>query len=197
MCGVVLETIWYLFWQNMQEVGYSHLCNRLFCNIFLLSYFKILSATFDVLVFSRVYKFNSTETSYRLFYNPSVVFFGKEHFPYAIIALVISFIFTVIPTMILIVYTFQCFHKFLSSLQMRLNFLHTFVDPFQGCFKDGTEPGVYDCRWFSVVRLLIRVACFFLYALTLGSMYFVYATVILIMVAIYFSLSSSPLKRQQ
>ena len=157
-----------------------------FATFFLLSYVKILSATFDIFVFSRVYKFNSTEISYRLFYNPSVILFGKEHLPYAIIALVISFTFTVIPTMILIAYIFPCFHKFLSSFQMRLYFLHTFVDSFQGCFKDGTEPGVYDCRWFSVVRLLIRVACFIVYAMTLESMYFVYATVILITFAILF-----------
>ncbi len=158
-----------------------------FATFFLLSYVKILSATFDILVFTRVYKFNSTETSYRLFYNPSIVFFGKEHLPYAIVALLISFIFTVIPTMILIAYTFRCFQKFLSSFNIqRLYLLHTFIDSFQGCFKDGTEKGVYDCRWFSAVRLLLRVACYIVYAMTLGSMYFVYATIVLITAAILF-----------
>ena len=157
-----------------------------FATFFLLSYVKILSATFDILVFTRVYKFNSTETSYRLFYNPTVIFFGREHLPYAAIALTISFIFTVIPTLILIAYTFQCFQKLLSSFHIRLHSLHTFIDSFQGCFKDGTEAGVYDCRWFSAVRLLLRVACYAVYAMTLGSMYFVYATVVLIAVAILF-----------
>ena len=166
-----------------------------FATFFLLSYVKILSATFDILVFSRVYKFNSTETSYRLFYNPSVIFFGKEHLPYAIIALLISFVFNVIPTLILIVYTFQCFQKCLSSFQLQLYFLHTFIDPFQGCFKDGTEAaGVYDCRWFSALRLLLRVAFFIVYAVTLGSMYFVYATVILIAAAILF-ITIQPFKK--
>ena len=77
-----------------------------FATFFLRSYVKIMSATFDILVFTRVYKFNSTETSYRLFYNPSVVFFGKGHLPYAIVALLIYFIFTIIPTVILIAFTF-------------------------------------------------------------------------------------------
>jgi hypothetical protein len=158
-----------------------------FATFFLLSHVKILSATFDILVFTRVYKFNSTETSYRLFYNPSIVFFGKRHLPYAIVALLISFIFTVIPTIILIAYTFQCFQKFLSRFNIqRLYLLHTFIDSFQGCFKDGTEKGVYDCRWFSAVRLLLRVACYIVYAMTLGSMYFVYATIVLIAIAILF-----------
>lgn len=165
-----------------------------FATFFLLSYVKILSATFDILVFSTVYKFNSTEMSYRLFYNPSVIFFGKEHLPYVITALLIAFIFTVIPTLILIAYTFQCFQKFLSIFQIRLYFLHTFIDSFQGCFKDGTEAGIYDCRWFSAVRLLLRVACFIVYAMTLGSMYFVYATIVLITVAIFF-ITIQPFKK--
>ena len=157
-----------------------------FATFFLLSYVKIMSVTFDILVFTRVYKFNSTETSYRLFYNPSVVFFGKRHLPYAIVALLMCFIFTIIPTVILIAYTFRCFQKLLSSFNIRLYFLHTFIDSFQGCFKDGTEEGDYDCCWFSAVRLLLRVACYTVYAVTLGSMYFVYATIVLIAAAILF-----------
>ena len=115
------------------------------------------SATFDILVFTRVYKFNSTETSYRLFYNPSVVFFGKRHLPYAIVALLMCFIFTIIPTVILIAYTFQCFQKLLSSFNIRLYLLHTFIDSFQGCFKDGTdeEDYTYDCRLLSIEVVLL------------------------------------------
>ena len=35
--------------------------------------------------------------------------------------------------------------------------LHVFMDSFQGCYKDGTEPGTRDCRWFSAVPFIIRI----------------------------------------
>ena len=157
-----------------------------FATFFLLSYVKILSVTFDILVFSTVHKFNSKEVSYRLFYDPSVLLFGKEHIIYATIALLMCSLFVLLPTLILICYPFQCFHNFLSCLPFRFYFLHAFVDSFQGCFKDGTEPGVYDYRWFSAVRLLIRMACCVVYATTLGSMYFIYANILLISVSILY-----------
>ena len=35
--------------------------------------------------------------------------------------------------------------------------LHTFMDAFQGCYKDGTN-GTRDCRYFAAVYLITRVA---------------------------------------
>ena len=62
--------------------------------------------------------------------------------------------------------------------------LHTYVDSFQGCYKDGTEPGTYDCRWFSVVMLLIWSLLFIIYSLTLSVMFFSYSLIVLIIVLI-------------
>ena len=165
-----------------------------FATFFLLSYVKILSATFDILVFMPVYKFGSADVTYRLYYDPTVIFLGDQHLPYAIIAFVIFSIFIVSPTFILTLYPLQCFHKCLSHFPLRLHFLHTFVDSFQGCFKDGTEAGEWDVRWISVFRLLLRIACFVTYALTLGTMYYVYANIIFVTVAIIF-ISIQPFKK--
>ena len=60
---------------------------------------------------------------------------------------------------------------------MHWHFLHTFVDSFQGSYKDGTEPGTIDCRWFAQFGLFIRLAFFVIYALTLTSTFFVYAVI--------------------
>ena len=46
---------------------------------------------------------------------------------------------------------------------------------FQGCYKDGTEPGTVNCRWFAQLGLFIRLILFIIYVLTLTSMYFIYA----------------------
>ena len=165
-----------------------------FATFFLLSYIKIMSATFDILVFTPVYKFGSTDVTYRLFYDPTVIFLGDQHLPYAIIAFVIFSSFIVFPTMILMLYPSRCFHNCLSLFSLRLHFLHTFVDSFQGCFKDGTEAGECDVRWISVFRLLLRIVCFVTYALTLGTMYFVYANIILVTVAIIY-ITIQPFKK--
>ena len=50
-----------------------------FAAFFLLSYVKILSSSVDLLVYSPVYKYNSTDVSYRLYYDPSATLFGPFH----------------------------------------------------------------------------------------------------------------------
>ena len=78
------------------------------------------------------------------------------------------------------VYPFQFFHKFLSYFSVNWHFLHVYVDSFQGCYKDGTEPGTFDCRWFSILMLLFRPHFFIIYGFTLSMMFFVYALIVLI-----------------
>ena len=70
-------------------------------------------------------------------------------------ALVILTVFVSIPTMIATYsLSFSVISKFLSLFLLNWHFLHTFVDSFQGCYKDGTESGTFDCRGFQHVLLL-------------------------------------------
>ena len=117
---------------------------------------KILNVTADLLVSIVIYKLNSSVPMVRLYYSSSVSYFGKDHRPYAILAVVMFFLFTIIPALTLFLYSFQCSHKMLSLFPFNWHYLHAFVDSFQGCYKDGTEPGTFDCRWFAVVLLLLR-----------------------------------------
>ena len=50
---------------------------------------------------------------------------------------------------------------------MQWHILHTFMDSFYGCYKDGTEPGSKDCRWFASVFFFVR---YFLFCSTLYAM---------------------------
>ena len=77
-------------------------------------------------------------------------------------------------------YLFQFFQKFLSYFSINWHFLQVYVDSFQGCYKDGTEPGTFDCRWFSVLMLLARPLFFIIYGFALLVMFFVYALIVLI-----------------
>ena len=151
-----------------------------FATFFLLSYTKIISVTIDILVPTRIYELGSNSTRLGLYYSPTVPYFHSEHLPYAILALVLLTVFVSIPTSILILYPSPFFQRFLSLFPLNWHSLHAFVDSFQGCYKDGTEPGTFDCRWFSTSALLIRLLFFIIYGLTLSSMFFVYATIILV-----------------
>ena len=122
---------------------------------FLSSYIKILSVTVDVLTPTKIYQLSSNKSIFGLYYSPSVLYFGDQHLPYyAILAIIITTLFVSVPTIVFILYPCQFFQKFLSLFPINWHFLHAFIDSFQGCYKDGTEPGTLDCRWFSLTMIL-------------------------------------------
>ena len=121
---------------------------------------------------------------YGLYYVPSVPYFGSYHLPYAILALVLLFLFMGVPTVILLLYPFKFFQKCLTLFLINWYSLRIYVDSFQGCYKDGTEPGMFDCRWFSALMLLTRPLYFVIYGLTLSMMTFAYALILIATVLI-------------
>ena len=151
-----------------------------FATFFLLSYVKVLSVTTDLLVPTQIYQLGSNRSKFGLYYSPSVTYSGNDHLPYAILAIVIFTLFVSIPTVTLILYPFRFFQKFLLSSPFNWHFLHAFADSFQGCYKDGTEPGTFDCRWFLALMLLIRLLLFIIFSTTMCVMFFIYALIVLV-----------------
>lgn len=82
------------------------------------------------------------------------------------LAVIIMFVFVLLPITILMFYPFSCFHKILSVFPGRWYILHTFVNSFYGCYKDGTEPGSRDYRWFASVFFITRVFQYLIYTVT-------------------------------
>ena len=155
-----------------------------FATFYLLSYNKILAVTADILIPTQIYQLGSNKSMLGLYYSPSVPYFGEQHLPYAISALIMMAIFVCIPTTILILYPFKFFHNFLSLFPINWHFLHAFADSFQGCYKDGTEPGTIDCRWFSIPMLLIWPVLLIVYSLSLSVIYFVHGGIIILILLI-------------
>ena len=135
-----------------------------FATFFLLSNVKFLSISYNLLAPVIVYQLNSTgglTHSWRLYYDANLIYFGKEHLPYAILAIASLVFFVLFPILLLALYPFRWFQKLLNLFPFRWYILHTFVDSFQGCYKDGTVEGTRDCRWFSSLFFLLRVIIFF------------------------------------
>ena len=166
-----------------------------FATFFFLSYVKIISVSADILIPTQIYKLGSNKSTLRVYYTPSVEYFGHEHLPYAILALTLLALFVCIPTLTLILYPFQLFQKFLSLFPFNWHFLRAFVDSYQGCYKDGTEPGTFDCRWFASVELLVRPTFYVISGLTLSEIFLVYAMTIII-IYVMLLINFQPFKTQ-
>ena len=109
-----------------------------YASFFLLSFIKFLSVSFDLLVPTSVYELHQHGYNYtlRLFYAADVEYFGREHLPYAILAIIVSLFFVVLPVTTIILYSFAFFQRFLTLFPARwLLYLHTFMDAFQGCYN--------------------------------------------------------------
>ena len=168
-----------------------------FVTAFLLTNVKFQSVSCHLLAPVEVYHLNATGNwtySIRLFYDATVPYFGSRHLPYAIVALVMLMLFAILPVLLLVFYPFRWFQKLLNLFPFRWYILHTFVDSFYGSYKDGTQPGTRDCRWFASLFILSRLCTMFIGAYVETAMYFHFSSMILTVVALLF-LSSQPFKK--
>ena len=126
-----------------------------FATFILLSCVKFLSVSFDLLIPARLYDIHGETlgTNY-LYYDGTIEYFGKEHLPYAIVAIIMLLVFVVFPCLLLCLFPCRCFQRFLDHYGLRNLVLTTFMDVFQGCYKDGTN-GTRDCRYFAAMYIIL------------------------------------------
>ena len=58
------------------------------------------------------------------------------------------------------------------------------MDSFQGCFKDGTEPGTKDCRSFSAMPFILHFILFVVQMTTLSSVVYPYIAIVFVLTTI-------------
>ena len=135
-----------------------------YATFFLLSYGKFLSVSFDLLVPTKVYHLHGPDynSTLGLFYSADAIFLGKEHLPYGILAIAVLCVFVILPNVLFALYPFKLFQKFLNLFPVRWYVLHTFMDSFYGCYKDGTQPA----------QALMTIDGLLLYSLPFGSFSF-------------------------
>ena len=121
-----------------------------FATFLLLSYVKLLSVSFDLLVPTHVYNINGSSVGLFVFYDATIKYFGSEHLPYGVLAVFVLLVFVILPLLLLLLYPMQCFQRCLGCCGVRWHALPIFIDAFQGCYKDGTN-GTWDCRYFAAV----------------------------------------------
>ena len=143
-----------------------------FATFLLLSFAKVCSVTFDILVSTYMYLYNvrgeHLETIY-MYYDATVEYLGEDHLPYFILAMAAFLGFIALPLLLLLLYPCQCFQRCLTHSRVRSLTLKIFMDAFQGCYKDGTSgTGTRDCRFFAAVYIGARLILYTAYSLTLN-----------------------------
>ena len=136
---------------------------------------KFMSVSYDLLAPVHVKQLDSAGNvteSWHLYYDPTIPYFGKKHIPYAVLALSVLTLFVILPTLVLLLYPFACFQKVLNTLPIRQHVLHTFMDSFLGCYKDGTQPDTRDCRWFAGLLFSSRCLVLIVGAVTLNESFY-------------------------
>ena len=162
--------IWKLVRWCLLKIKCTDNINRSMIDVFatflLLSYNKILSVSFDLLIFTVPIDSSGNAVGRFLYYDASYEYFGRDHLPYGVMAILSIFIFILLPFLLLLFYPMKWFQKCLNHFRLSYLALHTFVDSFAGCYKDGTEPGTRDCRYFAALFLLVRILVYSIYQLT-------------------------------
>ena len=117
---------------------------------------KIQSVTFDLLSPTALYYVSEKKSTKSFLYLAGdVEYFGKDHFPYGLVALFFLITFTSLPAMLFFLYPCRWFQKFLNRINCNYLTLRTFMDVFQGNYKDGTN-NTRDYRFFSGVFFITR-----------------------------------------
>ena len=158
-----------------------------FASFIFLSTSRLLTASFNVLVPTYMYFYHNTHPTMKhyLLNAPTVEYFGSEHFPIALLALTVLLLLVVLPMLLLFLYPLRCFQRLLNRLHFNSHTLHTFMDVFQGTFKDGTN-GTRDYRSFSGFLLLNGFMMLMMFSWTLSSFYYPVAAMYLLLYCVLF-----------
>ena len=155
-----------------------------FTTFFLLSYVKILGVSVDLLLPVLLYNKHSNTIGQAYVYNQGdLPYLGSEHLPFAILALTFLLTFTLLPMLLLFLYPCSCFQRCLNRTGRKWQPLHTFMDAFQGHYRNGTD-GTPDLRYFAGIYLLLRIVVYASTVVTYLTTSYAYTTAIIAVAAV-------------
>ena len=135
---------------------------KAFATFILLSYVKIGGVSTRAFLRTTLYNITGSPTEPLYFYfDANVQYLSGTHLPLAILAGISLAIITLPLPILLFFYQFKFFQAILSrccSTRIREG-LRTFVEAFQGYYRDGSDGG-RDYRFFAAIYILLRIIAF-------------------------------------
>ena len=135
-----------------------------FVTFFILSTTKMFSVSYDLLIPTRLYNASGESVGLRLFYDPNIVYMGRQHLKYALLAIAVFSLFILFPLVLLIVSPLHCVEKYIV---VRARVVKEFLKSFQRYYKDGKN-GTTNHRWYASFYHVIFFFTFLTYSLTLS-----------------------------
>ena len=165
-----------------------------FATFTFLSYEKLLSVSFDLLVPTKAYNMKGEMVGVYLYYDPSVEYMGKEHIPFACMAIIILTVTVFLPLILLILYPMMWFQRFLNCCHLNSVKLRAFMECFQGYYKNRAEEG-QEYRYLGALFSILRLLLFILYAVSLSGVFYVLAFLVFTLIGTVF-LIYQPYKKE-
>ena len=116
---------------------------KVFASFIYLSCSRILITSMYFLIPSKVYFYSDIQgvlsSNYCVAFFPSIKYLGKDHILFALLAFSLTTIFFTLPMLLLFLYPFKPFQQLINRAGCNSLALHTFMDVFQGSYKNWKE----------------------------------------------------------
>ena len=169
-----------------------------FASFLYLSSSRLLWTSMNFLVPNTVYTYQHTAglltRKHYLLTAPSVEYCGTRHYQFALLAMTVLFSLFIVPMVLLFLYPFRWFQHILNKIGINSLVLRTFMEVFQGSYKDGTN-GTKDYRSFSGFLLFLPFALTLTFSLTMSSFYYPIASIWILLYLILY-IVCQPFKRR-
>ena len=165
-----------------QQWNTRHSVIDAFSTFILLSYMRFLNTSIDLMIATSVFDVHGSNLGTFLYYNSTIAFMGRQHLPYATLAIIVLIVGSMFP-LLLLLYPMKRFQKLLNKCKLNSPGLRAFMECFQGNYSDRTEGG-RECRYFSAVYPTFRIAVSFIYAFTRTDAFFQFIGLFLVTVVI-------------
>ena len=172
----------YFFARFRRQWGIQTTIMDAFVTFFFLSTTKLLSVSCDLLIGTRLFTNDGKLYSWNLYYDSSIEYFGREHLPYALLAIGILTAFIAFPTSLLLFYQCKLFCICLRKCRIKGTILDKFVHIFQKYYKDGSN-GTLDCRWFAGFFIINKSLAYFAYSVALNETSYIFIVILCISAA--------------
>ena len=132
---------------------------NVFASFFLLSYGKSMYQLLLLLNCQHISKLEYNGSMYRelrTFVDASITCGSVRHGAFAIPAVIFFSVYNVLPALLLTLYPFKVFRTCISKCKLDGLALNTFIEKFQGCYRDGLD-GSRDMRSFLGFYFFLRV----------------------------------------
>ncbi len=154
-----------------------------FTTFFVLSSTKVLSASINLLLPVKIHSLKGNLVSTALYLDGSKEYFGEDHYVTGAMALLITFILLVLPTLTILAHFFKC-RRHENSL---IVVAHQFEDRFYKHYKDGAGE-TRDCGYFATFHIVLVTSMQLIYGIVSSPMMFLLGSGVLFLAAFLFAM---------